>query len=104
MPDAVLTAKGKFLGEEISVRCSKSSLVAWPTLEIIGGRESTLAHERFNHGMANPPVIGGTYYPTPGTMLAALSVLQTGFFDESFTLVSIEGEIEQIPSEEGRIY
>lgn len=60
--------------------------------------------QRFNQMVNQPPPLGGTYYPRPRSLLAAVSVLQRGFFDSPPGEVTVEGPLEAIPYEGGVIY
>jgi hypothetical protein len=56
--------------------------------------------ERFNDLLMDPPPMGGTYYPDPGSMMAAYSVIESGFFDD-VPIIEVEGVIGTIPQVEG---
>ena len=51
----------------------------------------------------NAPPMGGTFYPEPGTMLFYYNALAHGGLFREFT-VSVEGDIGEIPHEDGLIY
>lgn len=61
--------------------------------------------ERFNELLKNPPALGGTYYPSSNSLLAAYSVLQFNYFDLGSTVdIKVIGEIPEIPYEKGVVY
>ena len=51
----------------------------------------------------NAPPMGGTFYPESGTMLFYYNALKNGWLFNKFT-VSVEGDIGEIPHEDGVIY
>lgn len=50
------------------------------------------------------PPIAETYYPPVNSLNAAYSGFHNRFFDNDDFQVEVEGELEQIPYEEGVIY
>lgn len=48
--------------------------------------------------------IAGTFYPGPQSMLNVHNNLKFHFFDNEDVHVEVEGELEEIPHEEGLIY
>lgn len=69
----------------------------------VDGFPDEVLQERLELMIEEPPAIGGTYYPEPGTMLAVLASLKGGFFDGGPVKVAVEGDIGTIPNE-GKIY
>lgn len=59
--------------------------------------------EEFNDLIQNPPAMAGTYYPNPGSMMAALAVLQSNYFDED-PEIEVYGDIGKVPYVRGRVY
>lgn len=96
-----ITAKGKYLGVERQVECfpEDGSIV----IELDGEFDEA-AQTDFNSLLKTAPAMGGTYYPPEDSMLAAFSVLQSTFFDDSSVELEVEGDIGSIPYEEGVIY
>ena len=80
------------------------------TVELRDGKPEILEtelRELFQHDLdtaiQNQQPIGGTYYPSPETLLAAYNVLNHFFFTELQSL-EVVGEIEEIPYTEGLVY
>ena len=59
--------------------------------------------ERFDELVKVQPAMGGTYFPDENSLLAAYNVLRNTFFD-TLEKISVEGDIGEIPYEEGVIY
>lgn len=94
---ARIKAKGKYLGNEREVEVHMED--GSPIIETDYGFDERM-QERFNELLKDAPAIGGTYYPDSNSMLAALSVLESAFFDEKPTEIEVEGDIGTIPTED----
>ena len=64
------------------------------------------ARERFKQAMESSHAIGGTFWPEPQTILNAIGIIESGFFDAMpwERKIKISGEVGEIPHEEGRVY
>ncbi len=61
--------------------------------------------ERFEKLLKTPPALGGTYYPSSGSLLAAYAVLQQKYFDDPREVkIEVIGDIGEIPYEKDVIY
>ncbi|MDS1029159.1 hypothetical protein RDV78_01400 [Bacillota bacterium LX-D] len=90
-----IIAKGKYLGVERQVECFlKDGLL---TIEI-DGEFNQEAQNDFITKLKKCPAIGGTYYPPENSLLAAYSVLENTFFDDSPIEIKTEGDIGKIPT------
>jgi hypothetical protein len=97
-----INAKGKINGLEVNAEVILED--GHPVIEI-DGEYDEVVQARFNEMMNAAPSMGGTYYPQPNTLLAAFSVLQSAFFDESDPVViEVVGDIGEIPYNPGVIY
>ena len=92
-----ITAKGKKYGFKLTVEFELNKV-------LFDGQEDKLLEEELSELLEDPKPMGGTYYPPVDTLLNALNILQYHFFDEPAEEISVEGEIEEIPYEEGKIY
>lgn len=94
-----VVAKGKYQKQELTVECTFNG----EQIEFLfnGERDFWLEGVILNEMALNHP-ISGTYYPTT-KKLNLVGVLQGYFFDVSPD-IEIEGDIEQMPSDKGRVY
>lgn len=92
-----ITAKGKKHGFDLTVEFELKKV-------LFNGQEDELLEEELSEMLEHPKPVGGTYYPPTDTLLNALNILQYYFFDDAAEEIAVEGEIEEIPHEEGRIY
>jgi hypothetical protein len=93
---AIITARGKYIGIDRLVKCFEISGLL--VIEVDGERRKDI-QARFNQLVADAPTLGGTYYPPPGSMLAAYSVLESAFFDMGSPVrIRVEGDIGEIPT------
>lgn len=92
-----IIAKGKKYGHEFTVEFDMKKV-------LFNDHEDEVLEEEFFELLENPKSIGGTYYPPVDSLLNAMNILQYYFFDEPTEDITVEGEIEQIPFEEGHIY
>ena len=67
------------------------------------GFESPELQKDFDECIANQPPMGGSFYPKPDSMLAAFNVLSNKFFD-TLEEITVEGDLGEIPHEDGVIY
>lgn len=70
----------------------------------VNGEESEDWQDLMDEIAAKSPPMGGTFYPEPGTMLAYYHVLKNSYFADWVTELKIEGDIGEIPYEDGVIY
>ena len=97
---AKIIATGIHFGDRITVEVIQED----GTLVItMCGNESPELQKYFDDCIANQPAMGGTYFPEPDSMLAAFNVLENIFFD-LLEEIAVEGDIGEIPYEEGKIY
>lgn len=89
-----IIAKGKLNGVKKEVQCfmEDGSVI----IEIAGEFDETIQN-KFSELIKDAPAIGGTYYPPENSMLAALAVLESSFFD-SLPNIMIQGDIGEIPT------
>lgn len=93
-------ATGIYLGNQISVEVTQED----GTLVILmDDNESGELQKHLEQCLARQPAMGGTFFPEQNSLLAAFNVLQNTFFD-SLEEITVEGEIEEIPLEDGKIY
>ena len=95
-----IIATGKYLNSEITVEVENDGGTLLLTMY---GDEIPHLQEHFEECISKQPAMGGTYYPEPDSMLCAFNVLQNTFFD-STPEITIEGDIGEIPHEDGIIY
>ena len=92
-----ITAKGKKYGHKLTVEYDMKNV-------LFNGKEDELLEEELSELLEDPKPMGGTYYPPVDSLLNAYNILQYHFFDESTEDIKVEGEIEEIPHEEGTVY
>jgi len=87
-----IIAKGKYLGVERQVECFlKDGLL----IVEIDGEFNQEAQNDFIIKLKKCPALGGTYYPPENSLLAAYSVLENTFFDDSPIEIKTEGDIAE---------
>lgn len=90
-----IIAKGKYLGVERQVECFlKDGLL----IVEIDGEFNQEAQNDIIIKLKKCPALGGTYYPPENSLLAAYSVLENTFFDDSPIEIKTEGDIGKIPT------
>ena len=93
-------ASGIYCGNRITVE----AVVEDGTLVILmNEKEVPDIQKRFDELIKVQPAMGGTYFPDEDSLLAAYNVLQHTFFD-TLEEISVEGDIGEIPNEDGVIY
>lgn len=92
-----ITATGKKYGSKLTVEFEFGKV-------LFDGRENELLKEELTELLENPKAVGGTYYPPFDSLLNAYNILRYHFFDEPTEEITVEGELEEIPYEEGKIY
>lgn len=92
-----ITAEGKDLTITIEEKDGNITV-------LFNGTEDELLLEDLNDIAANSPPMGGTFYPEPGTMLSYYNALKNGFFSDWLTSVQVDGDIGEMPCEDGCIY
>ncbi len=91
-----ITAKGIFQGNESIIEVEKSGN---SILIKVNGEFNKQIKNRFDGLLESAPALGGTYYPSKDTLLAAYSVLQSTFFDEGSPVeIEVKGYIGKIPT------
>lgn len=94
-----ITAVGEMLGIDVTVTCTLKDNI--PMIQVEGELLSEvieLLQAQFNSKLKNPPVLGGTFYPPENSMMAAFSILQSGFFDRgTLKELTVDGDIGQVP-------
>lgn len=96
----IVKAKGKLQNGVFDVLVKKENDVISLTFN---GEKDALLMEMLKARINAASPIGGTYYPDETEILAYYHSLKTNFFDELMD-ISVEGELETIPYEEGLIY
>lgn len=71
---------------------------------LFNGEEDDGLRQNLDEIVAASPPMGGTFYPEPGTMLAYYHVLKNGYFAEWVEKLTVEGDIGEMPCEDGVIY
>jgi hypothetical protein len=92
---AKIIAKGLYLGRERIVECFLED--GFPIIELDGEYDEAV-QSNFNQLLKKAPALGGTYYPPENSLLAAYSVLENTFFDDSPIEIKTEGDIGKIPT------
>ena len=90
-------AKGKKYGFKVTVEFELKKV-------LFNGQKDELLEDELSELLERPRAVGGTYYPPVDSLLNAMNILQYHFFDEPTEDITVEGEIEQIPFEDGQIY
>jgi hypothetical protein len=98
---SIIKAEGRFHGRKMSVICLKEDeeLFFYFNKSIDKGIESV-----FRTILKKRHPIAGTFSPEEESMLNVLNVIQYHFFDDKPSSVEVEGDIGEIPLEEGKIY
>ena len=92
-----IIAKGKKHGFIMTVEFE-------PNKVLFNSQEDKLLEDELLELLETPKSIGGTYYPPADSLLNAMNILQYHFFDEPTDEITVEGDIDEIPFEEGKIY
>lgn len=92
-----ITATGKKYGFKLTVEFELNKV-------LFNGQKDKLLEDDLTELLENPKAIGGTYYPPFDSLLNAYNILRYHFFDEPTEEITVEGELEEIPYEEGIIY
>ena len=92
-----ILAKGKKHGFDLTVDFEHNKV-------LFDGQKDKLLENELSEMLKRPKAIGGTYYPPADSLLNAYNILQYHFFDSPAEEITVEGDIEQIPYEEGKIY
>lgn len=92
-----IIAKGKKYGHDFTVEFEQNKV-------LFNDNEDEFLEEEFFKLLENPKAVGGTYYPPVDSLLNAHNILRYHFFDEPTEEITVEGELEEIPYEEGKIY
>lgn len=71
---------------------------------LFNGEEDAALHENLKEIAAKSPPMGGTFYPEPDTMLWYYNALKNDYFFDWLTRVDVEGDIGEMPNEDGVIY
>lgn len=95
-----IIAKGKWGNSVMTVICSEEDgRIAFT----FNGQKDDFLKEILESRMDVAPAMGGTYYPEQGTMLAYYNILKNVFFSKQ-PEIKTEGDIGQIPYEDGVVY
>jgi hypothetical protein len=97
----VITAVGTIFGAETKVVCI--DLPVNDPAFLFDGVEDEALENRIRNLMKRRYLIGGTYCPEQDSMINVKNVLEYHFFEKLKSL-EVEGDIGEIPSEDGRIY
>lgn len=92
-----ITATGKKHGFKLTVEFEQNKV-------LFNGQTDELLEDDLTELLENPKAVGGTYYPPVDTLLNVYNILQYHFFDETAEEITVEGELEEIPCEEDKIY
>lgn len=93
-------ASGMYLGNRIIVEAVKDG----DSIKfLVDGIIVQDIQQDFEQRLNDAPAIGGTFRPEPNTLLAAFTVLESGFF-EKLDSIEVQGELETIPYEDNQIY
>ena len=92
-----ITAKGD--GLTITIEEKGGSVTV-----LFNGSEDEMLLDDLNNIAVNSPPMGGTFYPEPGTMLSYYNALRSDFFADLLSEISVEGDIGEMPCEDGLIY
>lgn len=83
----------------ITVEETENGIIVYDT-----NRKLKLLKEIFDRYIPLIEPIGGTFYPEKDTMLGYYFLLKEGLYSNMVKELTIEGDIGEIPHEEGRIY
>lgn len=97
---AKIIAKGKKNGKAITVECDCDDYGA---SMLFNGAKNTNYEAEVIMAALSGVAIGGTYYPET-LPLQIVAALENSFFDRRPSSLDVDGEIEQIPGEEGVVY
>ena len=92
-----VVAKGKKHGFNLTVEYESDNI-------LFNGKRDELLNDELLSMLEEPKSVGGSYYPTEDSLLNVYNILQYHFFDEPADEITVEGEIEEIPYEEGKVY
>ena len=92
-----ITAKGD--GITITVEENGGSVTV-----LFNGAEDEMLLDDLNNIAVNSSPMGGTFYPEPGAMLSYYNALRSDFFTNLLNEISVEGDIGEMPCEDGLIY
>lgn len=95
-----IIAKGQTAGITTIVECRiKDNKITF----LFDGEKNSFEEKNVRSLMRQQKPFGGTYYPPVNSALNVYNVLENYYFDR---LLSIEcdGELEEMPSVEGRVY
>lgn len=70
---------------------------------LFDGEENEFMLGKLNDDVEYAPPMGGTFYPQPGSMLGYYNALEKVFFNK-LTSIEVNGDIGEIPCEDGCIY
>ena len=71
---------------------------------LFNGEEDDGLRQNLDEIVAASPPMGGTFYPEPGTMLGYYYILKNRYFFHWLTKLEVEGDIGEMPCEDGVIY
>lgn len=92
-----IIAKGKKHGFKVTVEFELNKV-------LFNGQNDRLLENELSEMLEDPKPVGGTYYPPVESLLNVMNILQYHFFDDTAEKITVEGEIEEIPYEEDKIY
>ena len=92
-----IIAKGKKHGFDLTVEYESNSV-------LFNGKKDDLLENELSLMLEEPKSFGGSYYPTEDSLLNVYNILQYYFFDEPADKITVDGELEEIPYEEGKVY
>lgn len=95
-----IIATGIYCGHRITVEATlEDGTIVIQTDE----QEVPEIQKRFDELVKVQPAMGGTFFPDEDSLLSAYNVLQNTFFD-TLEDISAEGDVGEIPMEEGVVY
>lgn len=95
-----IIAIGEYYGDEITVEVTQKD---GEFIVSMYDYESSILKEHLLNCIKNQHAMGGTYFPDPNSLLAAYNVLNHNFFDKVID-IRVDGDIEEIPYEDNKIY
>jgi len=95
-----VTAIGRMYGVYTEVEVSLED--GKPIIKV-DGYPDEYWQRQFDELLDRAPPMGGTYYPPMHSLLAVYNVVKNALFDEQ-PEIAVEGELEQIPFEKGKVY